>query len=313
MKKIKLRAFEINQTRLSKPNSQAVNLLKQKLDNSQSSNDRRMLLNDGDPKKEEDLIAHFNTSNKNIIFATMLRIAPKSNVQHISEELFQRNNFSISDLLDIKLKTSAIYVDHYYFVMTDRFVVTNLSGRYTIMRLQTYLNYLLGELLELSPVIEVKEEYELGSIKSFVIQDPKNYNKSNIETSSKDNQVNTGIISKFQDITHLAGGLLKEFFNASSELNEIDLNQLISAKLVIQLKKVTKNTPDEVKKAFSAVLKPMSDLDNIAFKTRAGTSVTGSQLVKCKQIDIDTTKTGEINEQSLFQQMEIFIQELENA
>ena len=155
-KQVKLRAFEITNSNISK-SVQLATLLKQKLENSPSSNERRMLLSADDPKKEEDLISYFDTSKPNIVFATMLRIAPGENVQHIDDNLFKKQNFLISDLLNTKLNTSAIYKDHYYFLLSNRFVVTNLSGRTTITRLQTYLNWLLDELVEINPVIELKE------------------------------------------------------------------------------------------------------------------------------------------------------------
>lgn len=310
-KQIKLRAFEIANNAISK-NPQVANLLKQKLDSSTSSNERRMLLSEDDPKKEEDLISHFNTDRNNVVFATMLRIAPGDNVQHIDETLFQKANFSISDLLNAKLNTSAIYKDHYYFLLSDRFVVTNLSSRTTITRLQTYLNWFLGELLELNPIIELKEEYDLSNVRSLVIQDPENKNTTNIDSTAKDN-TNSTVISKLKDITHFAIEHVKELFADAEDLEEIDFSQLVSAKLLIQIKKPTKNSPEDVKKAFSAMLKPVSDLDNISFKTRNGTSVTGNQLQKIKQVEVDTTDTGKLNEQTLFQQMELFIKELENA
>lgn len=307
-KQVKLRAFEIANNAVTK-SLQVATLLKQKLEQSKSSNDRRMQLNKDDPKKEEDLISHFDTSKDNLIFATMLRIAPGDNVQHIDEKLFEKTNFSISDLLNAKLNTSAIYKDHYYFLLSNHFVVTNLSSRTTIMRLQTYLNWLVNELIELNPVIELKEEYDLSNVRSFVIQDPNNKNKTNIEASARDNS--GSVISRYKDITHFAVQHVKELFADAEDLEEIDFSQLVSAKLLIQIKKPTKNSPEEVKKAFSAMLKPVSDLDNISFKTRNGKSVTGSELEKTKQVEIDTTDSGKLNEQTLFQQMEIFIKELE--
>lgn len=309
-KQIKLRAFEIVNTAISTP-LQTANLLKQKLDSSQSSNERRMQLSEDDPKKEEDLISHFNTEKKNIVFATMLRIAPGNNVQHIDDTLFKKVNFSISDLLSSTLNTSAIYKDHYYFLLSNRFVITNLPSRTTITRLQTYLNWLLDELIELNPVIELKEDYDLSNIKSFVIQDPDNQNQQNVQATAKNNSEDA-VYSKLKDITGLAIERIREFFVDAEDLEDIDLSQLVSAKLLIQIKKPTKNAPEEVKKAFSAILKPVSDLDNISFKTRKGTTVTGSELQKVKSVEVDTTDTGKLNEQTLFQQMEIFLKELEN-
>ncbi|HDR1062539.1 hypothetical protein ACFGYE_02590 [Pasteurella multocida] len=310
-KQVKLRAFEIVNNTVSKP-LQIAALLKQKLDSSQSSNERRMLLSKDDPKKEEDLISHFNTEKDQLVFATMLRIAPGDNVQHIDEKLFQKANFSISDLLNAKINTSAIYKNHYYFLLSNRFVVTNLPGRTTITRLQTYLNWLLNELIELNPVIELKEEYDLSNIRSFVIQDPNNDNSINIDATQQDNS-GSSMVSRFKDITHLAVEHLKEFFIDAEDFDDIDFSQLVSAKLLIQIKRPTKNSSEQIKKAFSAMLKPVSDLDNISFKTRNGTSVTGSELQKTKQVEVDTTDTGKLSEQTLFQQMELFIKELENA
>ncbi|KAA6208113.1 hypothetical protein [Avibacterium paragallinarum] len=310
-KQIKLRAFEIVNNTVTK-DLQIASLLKQKLDTSTSSNERRMLLNEGDPKREEDLISHFNTDKNNVIFATMLRIAPGNNVQHINEELFERANFSIRDLLNARLDTSAIYKNHYYFLLSNRFVVTNLPARTTITRLQTYLNWLLDELIELNPIIEIKEKYDLSNVKSFVIQDPGNDNNTNIDETAADNY-NLSVVSKFKDITGLAIDRIKELFADAEDLDDVDFSQLVSAKLLIQIKQPTKNSPEDVKRAFSAILKPVSDLDNISFKTRSGTTVTGSQLQKTKQVDVDTTDSGTLNEQTLFQQMELFIKELENA
>lgn len=309
-KQVKLRAFEITNSNISK-SVQLATLLKQKLENSPSSNERRMLLSADDPKKEEDLISYFDTSKPNIVFATMLRIAPGENVQHIDDNLFKKQNFLISDLLNTKLNTSAIYKDHYYFLLSNRFVVTNLSGRTTITRLQTYLNWLLDELVEINPVIELKEEYDLSNVKSFVIQDPSNNNKTNLEETYKNN-AETSITSKFKDITNIAIEHLRELLKDANDLEDIDFSQLVSAKLLIQIKKPTKNSTEDVKKIFSAMLKPVSDLDNISFKTRGGKSVTGSELEKTNQVDVDTTDSGKLNEKTLLQQMEIFIKDLES-
>lgn len=127
------------------------------------------------------------------------------------------------------------------------------------------------------------------------------------------NATKISVVSKFKDITGLAIDRIKELFADAEDLDDVDFSQLVSAKLLIQIKQPTKNSPEDVKRAFSAILKPVSDLDNISFKTRSGTTVTGSQLQKTKQVDVDTTDSGTLNEQTLFQQMELFIKELENA
>ena len=160
-------------------------------------------------------------------------------------------------------------------------------------------------------MIELKEEYDLSNVKSFVIQDPSNNNKTNLEETYKNN-AETSITSKFKDITNIAIEHLRELLKDANDLEDIDFSQLVSAKLLIQIKKPTKNSTEDVKKIFSAMLKPVSDLDNISFKTRGGKSVTGSELEKTKQVDVDTTDSGKLNEKTLLQQMEIFIKDLES-
>ncbi|WP_118803048.1 hypothetical protein [Haemophilus haemolyticus] len=307
-KQIKLRAFEISNKSLSQSSQILVNL-KDKLDKSICVNERRMRLNSDDPKQEEDLLSAFQT-NKNTLFATMLRIAPGSNIQHIDETLFQKPNLSISDLLSTELNTSAIYKSHYYFALSSQYLVTNLPMTTTITRLQTYINWLLDELFELSPVIELKEEYDLDHVQSFTIRDAEMSTDTKTDANKGKNPEPS---SMMKEITNLAMDKIKGLFQHAADYEDIDFSELISAKLVIQLKKVTESTPDEIKKALSATLKPMADLDNISFKTRHGTTVKGSELPKTKSVTVDTTDTGKINEQTLFQQMELFIKELENV
>jgi len=55
--------------------------------------------------------------------------------------------------------------------LTDRFLVTNLPGNRKIRQLQTYLNWLLGTLYELTPMIDTVQVDSLRDIKNITFQD----------------------------------------------------------------------------------------------------------------------------------------------
>lgn len=54
----------------------------------------------------------------------------------------------------------------------------------------------------------------------------------------------------------------------AKSLTDLELANLISAKLVIEFNKPKKTDSDAVKKAYAALLKPISDLDHVQIQTR---------------------------------------------
>ena len=155
MAKVKLRAFEIINSDINKAQSDLEDKLRSFLNASTETNGRRMILNAEDPQQEEDLISDFPKilEAPNPIFCTMLRVALGNNVQHVNSELFSKPKFTIADLKNSIVDAEAIYLNHYYFSTSNNFLVTTLKGNLTITRLQTYLNWLLEDLYEISPFV----------------------------------------------------------------------------------------------------------------------------------------------------------------
>lgn len=99
----------------------------------------------------------------------------------------------------------------------------------------------------------------------------------------------------------------------AKSLTDLELANLISAKLVIEFNKPKKNDSDALKKAYAAMLKPISDLDHVQIKTRDNKQLKkGSDILRTKTVDVDQTDKGSINENTLIQAMAIFINELIN-
>ncbi|HFE9653323.1 hypothetical protein OHW45_06080 [Acinetobacter baumannii] len=304
----KLRAFEIINSDINKKQSDLGDKLRSKLQTSIAVNDRRMLLNAEDPQKEEDLISDFakNSSVGDPLFCTMLRVALGNNVHHIDGTLFSKPNFTISELNNSIVNAEAIYKNHYYFAVNNNFLITNMPGNLTITRLQTYLNWLLNDLYELNPLVAEDAMPELSNIKDIVVRDP--VTGGNIASTA-----GKPTFGKTFNIGKAAIELVKQALNDTKDISDHQLEQMISAKLVIEFKKPKKDDDEQIKRAFGALLKPVSDLDNFEFMTRGNKRIIkGKKILRVKEVTIETTDSNLLNEAQLSQEMNRFIRELEN-
>ena len=106
---------------------------------------------------------------------------------------------------------------------------------------------------------------------------------------------------------------LKSMLIDTKNLTDIELANLISAKLVIEFNKPKKDDSESLKKAYAALLKPISDLDHVHIKTRDNKLLKkGSDILRTQVVDVDLTDKGNINENTLIQAMAKFIKDIEN-
>lgn len=309
---MKLRAFTIDNPDFNQRSTDILSALRNKLLTSENANARKMVLNEQDENREADLISNYNhdSADQEPLFCTMLRIAPGNNVQHVSEVLMGKNLFSLDELDEDELnRAAAIYKSHYYFALTDQFLVTNLPGNRTIRQLQTYLNWLLGTLYELTPMIDTVQVDSLRDIKNITFQD-----SAISPWTTKETDTGSSIGEKRINIGHIAADYLRSILASQTDvkyLDEIELEQMISAKLIIQFKRQRKNSPEEIQKAYGALLKPIADLDDIAITDKNGkVLMNGKSIQKTKTVKIDRTTTGKPNEQTISQEMRTFLLEL---
>lgn len=308
MVNIKLRAFSIQNPEIGKAESDLLQQLRTVLINSQSANDRRMLLSSDDPSKEEDLLSFFSDPNEadGPQFCTMLRIAPGKEVQHISGTLFGKPRFTISDLHNEDLDTEAVYKSHYYFSASKNFIVTNLPGNITVLRLQTYINWITKKLYEISPVIEVSQIPQLADIRNITVSDP-------IPTQSDTAKTAEETKKSVFNLTSLAINKVKSMLTETADLSDHELSQMISAKLVIEFARPKKADSEQLQKAYAALLKPVADLDNFSVRTRNNKIVAkGKDILRSKSVKIDVTEGGRANENTIRQEMARLLLELEN-
>jgi hypothetical protein len=297
----RLRAFRIENNEITQSNSGLLSNLANKLNGSKAEN-RRMQLNAEDIKREEDLISDFNVNEQNFVSGVILRITHAEDVPNIPDEFLQHEKISINELDTIEAGTSIIYKDHYYFLLNNDFIVTNLQANLPIKRLQVYLNWLLEKergtaLYEFTPMVVPQKETKLSDINKITVKD----------TTVNTNKQDTGH-KKFA----LSLDLLTDLIKDVSSLDQIIENNIVSAELLIKFTKPRKMSEEDYQNIMGAYMKPISETDDISFSTKKHGTIKGSDILKTKIVDIELTETNKINEPQLYQEMEKFLNELKS-
>lgn len=295
---VKLRAFKISMNNISEE-CDLCSLLNTKL-NASLANDRRMLISAQDPNQDEDLISDYNISG-DYVFGTILRVRPTENTPNIPDSLFRQNVIHIQDLDNVELESSIIYKDHYYFLLNNNYLITNLKLTAGISRLQTYLNYFLEQergpiYFELTPMIQGDNRILLREISSIKIADP----DVPRDTPTRNEEQTTSI----------ALGLLKKLMTDIPSLGDTILEDIISAELRIKFKKPSNVSKEQYQDFLGAYMKPIADIQNVTFMTKTGTKVGGEDILRIESVNIDTTESNKLSEEHLKQEMIRMIQSL---
>ncbi|MGJ7972662.1 hypothetical protein [Providencia hangzhouensis] len=324
-KAVKLRAFKIENHDVSKSVSPAKQQVITKLTGTSTVKERCMILNSEDPKKEQDLISYYQTSEtSNSVFCNMMRVTPSEGVEKIPDLLFEKPSFTMSDLQNADIDTSVICKNHFYFCMNDKFLVTNLPLNKTISSLQTYICWLANnELIEFTPMIVKNKQTQLKDLELMSIRDPSpimqtdsgnEITEENQEKSAKGTAIATSEEKNTKiKLTTSVINAIKAVMPSLPNLKEIVDNQIVSAELLIKFNKPRSMDEEDYARILGATLKPVSDLDNIVFKRKDGRrDVKGKDLLKIKNVLIDVTESGKLVDQKVFQEMSKYLIEIES-
>lgn len=299
MKTIKMRAFRIGKNNISN-DINLFDFISQKLEET-TANERRMVLNQQDEQKEEDLICFYEKPNSSV-FGMLLRIRNSDNVPNIPDDVLEQNKFKLEDLPNFEFDTTVLYKDHYYFLVKDNYLIVTLRGNVTIKHFQTYTNWLIEEerkntLFEFTPIVKEVPEFPLNELKSIKFEDPARKEEDSYEqTETKKLSIN------------FLQSILKDVIS----LDEVKLSEIVSAELLLKFRKPKTMTSEEYQNYFGALLKPTSDLENITLYPKKGKPIKGSDIEEMKEVKIETTEKGTISEKQLKQEMEKYLNELQN-
>ena len=268
--------------------------------NATVAKDRCMMLSALDDNTDEDLLANCEIhNNETNIFGTLFRLSHTGDVSGVSDKILSEKCFSYDDLTYIKANCPAVYKMHYYFCMDGSNFITNLPQNRTISMIQTYINYFLDTSdFEITPKIIPVSKTQLCDLKSIKFQDPRG--NGNIDEISR----------RSYNLKDTAFAFIKDLFSDTTSLTEEELKRVISAVLTIKLKKPKKMTDEEYQANYGAIMKPISDVDNVSLIDRKGNKISGTDILRKKIVEIDLTETGMLVEPQLQQEMKKFLDEL---
>lgn len=305
-KKVILRAFRIENSTISEPNSSILPFLGQILTDESKAGDRSLQLNE--QEEDRDLLSNFEWRHNNSnLFGMMMRIIPAESGGVIASDLFERNKIAITDV-DAGSPDQKQYKDHFYFALNNEYLVTNLAGNINIMRLQTYLNWLLvnvrGErIFQFTELTKLPDGVAFSNIEQIefvggghVVSAP---------TTSQEPSTVTTMLHSISD------ALLSQIVNDTASLEEIRNSQVIEAKLFLRVKKKPKEmAQDEYQRVMGAIATNISNDDGIVLRTKDGNKYTGEAIKVKKEVEIERTTGNRIVEEQLKQEMEVFLSEL---
>ena len=304
-KNIKLRAFTIENNNPANKVSPLLKLLGEKLALSENVNERRIPVNKDDP--EEDCISDYDDARKDFFLAwTMIRIAVADSTRQIKENDLQKKKVPFAILDAAGDNKSYICKSHYYYAINSSFMVTNMPTNRTIASCQTYINEYLKnergkELFEFTPVISDTPETKVRDIKCIRFKNAKINPENDNAVPKKDDYE-----KRFIDI---AKDKLFGLFDVVPNFDEILDEGLVSVELVVKFAKGKKDA-EEYNRLLGATMKPIADVDNVEVEKKNGEKITGENILRTKNVDIELTENNNINEKQLFQEMERFLNEL---
>lgn len=303
-KNVKLRAFTISQqqTLLSR-SANIVEELKGKLEGSVAG-DRKLKRSREEDDKEYDLISSYVT-DKDTVFGVMLRVELDAFGREVPDDLFDKQAFSMSELPKEQNERN-IYKNHYYFCLNKNRLVVTLPGNATITGLQTYVNWLLDSAsapFSMTPLCKAPPNVNLSELESITFADDFSVRYLEQETP-RDSEEKTG--SRLID---LAASEIKRLLNDTVDLSEEEFKRIVSAKLLLKLRKPAGMTEEDYQRRFGAVLKPIADMSNVSYKTKKGQTVKAEEITVTKTVQIELTDKGFPADEQLRQEMIAFLNE----
>lgn len=245
-----------------------------------------------------DLISDFlKVNNGEMVAGTCLRIVNSKDVPIITDDILKQTQFTVSSINEKAKEDEKTCLDYFYFCLSDKRLIVTLNSRNGISRFETYLNWLLhtvdsGETIKFTPMVD-EEFISISDIKKITIGDSYDIvmDSSNQGETVKSKMVN------------LSGEVFKKLFSDTVSLSDLMDAKICSANLVIRFSKPRGMDEEEYKrKTAGTILKQLENTDGVRFQAK-GKKITGSQLLKIEQIEVDCDDKGALSENSVYQKI----------
>ena len=125
------------------------------------------------------------------------------------------------------------------------------------------------------------------------------------------NSVMRGRLDARRTLKSLVADLrLKKIVEEIPDFQQMLDNKILSAQLLVKFTKPRKMEEEDYEKLLGAYMKPISDADGVTFKLKNGKKITGSNILRTKNVEIEMIDDVRISEPALIQEMEEFLREL---
>lgn len=300
LKKFTLRAFEISTTNPNDDASTCLSDIVKALDSDSNIAEKRLMALDGE-NSVQDFLSSYDV-NKSYLFGSLMRVKPGSQLSEIPESLLSSSKISQSDLKGIN--KNLIGIDLYYFFLTKKYLITTLKSSFPIKRLETYINWLIqnNKLYSFYPCVD-SSTVKAKDVKEIIFSDSNDGNS--FGNALKDNE------EKFFFVKELPNKLLSFLGLPSNTICEILNHGLVSSKVSLSFKKNKNKDESSYKELLSAPLKPVSEIDNVKYKTKEGKIISGREVLRTKNVEIELVEKDIISEPQLIQEMQRFAMEID--
>lgn len=208
----------------------------------------------------------------------MMRLDSTGDSPQINPVFFEQNKFALSQLKHLSTDEHSLYKSHYHFCLNKNHLVTDLESRTSIYRLEAYLSWLFDTPHRLDPIIDLNHIQHLRGVQKITVDTPR------ADTTQRLIEEPKNLTSKIRDLAKKA---IKNGLVDAPSMNELLLDHIISARLIVELDDPKYAERADIAKVYSAILKPVSDLDHYTISTRSGKKLAkGEDLLLTKKIEI---------------------------
>lgn len=298
-KRLTVRSFKLTNNQMSENSSGILGMLKSILTADSTIEARKMKLSEAE--SDEDVMAYYKWyKNESLLFGTMMCIMPATVGGVLTPELLCKNTLTQEDVINGQDDQWQIK-DHFFFLTDDNYLIVSLPSSRSIERFQTYLNFLLEEkrtsIIDLQPVLVTATDLGVKKIKSIVI------GSQIVSASQEMNNICTWL-------KNVPKELVQSILKQQNSLEEIDLDQLISAELVIKIKnKAKRGSIKDSEKLVGALLKPTTTDSGVVINTDKG-QFKGHDVQHKETFEIQVTDAGNPIYENVKLKMEQVLQNL---
>lgn len=268
-KNVTYRVFIIKNEDLTRDTTDLMNVLREKLVN--SNVERRLIPVKENDDTEKDLLAAFapasNAPNADYVYGVMMRLKPAREFKTLPDNFEQLAELPEADLLKLQeVEGKTVCSNLYHFIIKGRYLITDLPQIQTITGFQRYLSKLLvNRTYGFAPYL-MQKGLKLKDVSTVTFKD-------SLKTIPQDVRGNMFSLKK------IAKMAIKFISPQVKRLSDIMESNMITAHMVLNFERPRKMEPEVYARKLGAILAPIQDLDCVYFTLNNGMKLLGSDMV----------------------------------